>query len=124
MTEPKLVAVYGTLKLGRGNDHYLREAAFLGTTVTDPEYRMYSMGYYPAVAKVEEEGMPIHLEVYSVSDPETLENLDSLEGYKGKGNPRNLYDVEEIVTKFGPAKMYVMPLSKVAGRKLVESGNW
>lgn len=117
-----LVAVYGTLKLGRGNSHYMRDAEFLGTTETPPEYTMFNLGSYPAVAKGG--NTSVSLEIYKVTDPEQMDDINVLEGFRGKGNLSNFYDVEEIITKYGPATMFVMDFERVSGRPIVESGNW
>lgn len=74
-----LVFVYGTLKSGYWNEHYLAtDAEFLGRTFTiDAHYRMYHVGF-PAVTLDVDGGYRIAGEVYRVG-PHTLARLDALE---------------------------------------------
>lgn len=86
MTELKMmhkVFVYGSLKSGFGNHHFLQdaEAEFLGTTYTkSTDFLMFSFGAFPAVVKNEEYGYgAIEGELYMV-DALTMFKLDMLEG--------------------------------------------
>jgi gamma-glutamylaminecyclotransferase len=73
-----LVFVYGSLKQGFGNHHFLRTATLLEATRTGSRaFRMESMGGFPAVVK--NGSYAIEGELYEVDD-ETLRNLDRLEG--------------------------------------------
>jgi gamma-glutamylcyclotransferase (GGCT)/AIG2-like uncharacterized protein YtfP len=77
----ELVFVYGTLKRGHGNHHWLRDAPFLGEAVL-PDVVLHDLGPFPMA--VPGEGV-VRGEVYGV-DADGLSRLDRLEGY-----PR-LYD--------------------------------
>lgn len=72
-----LVFVYGSLKKGFHNDHYLRESKFISKAFTSHlHWEMISLGGFPAVIL----GKGIVLgELYEVND-RTLINLDRLEG--------------------------------------------
>ena len=76
-----LVFVYGTLKRGHGNHHWLAGAPFLGEAVL-PDVVLHDLGPFPMA--VPGEGQ-VRGEVYAV-DAAGLARLDRLEGY-----PR-LYD--------------------------------
>lgn len=72
------VFVYGSLKRGYALHHLLETSAFRGPGTTAPLYRIYDLGSYPGLIEVPE-GLPIHGEVYEVSE-ETLSILDEAEG--------------------------------------------
>ena len=78
MSTRNLVAVYGTLKQGRGNHGLLSTAQFVGEGRTVSTHRMYSQGI-PYVRKAPD-GYTVQVEVYSVST-EVLSSLDALEGH-------------------------------------------
>ncbi len=80
-SHPELVFVYGTLKRGHGNHHWLAEAPFQGEAVL-PDVVLHDLGPFPMA--VPGEGL-VRGEVYAV-DAAGLARLDRLEGY-----PR-LYD--------------------------------
>ena len=80
-SNPELVFVYGTLKRGHGNHHWLIDAPFLGESVL-PDVVLHDMG--PFQMAVPGEGS-VRGEVYAV-DAAGLARLYGLEGY-----PR-LYD--------------------------------
>lgn len=80
--------VYGTLKRGYGNHHYLSESEFLGKAITKKRYALYSDGI-PFLVK-EPPVSRIKGELYEV-DSETLENVDLLEGHP------SVYRREKIV---------------------------
>lgn len=120
MEKEILLAVYGTLKQGHGNHRYLKNAEYLGTHITEPNYTMHSMGGFPAVTL--EGSTPISMEIYKVTDKETIENVNALEGYSGqKDSPRNWYDCVTINTPYGEAEMYYF---KNCDTKVVENGIW
>ena len=73
------VFVYGSLKNGFENSHYLKSAEFIGEAISlNPEFKMYSVhDGYPALTKGNEF---VKGEIYSINDL-ILRNLDILEGY-------------------------------------------
>lgn len=74
------VAVYGTLKVGKGNHRVLGESELV-TTGFIKGYVMYSNGYYPSIFKVDDEHQKVYVEVYKVTDIDVYQNLLSLEGF-------------------------------------------
>lgn len=85
------VFVYGSLKKGFRNDFFLDTAQFLGVSTTkESNYKMISLGHFPAVYKDEESGGNINGELYLI-DSETLNELDYLE------SNGVLYEREEIL---------------------------
>lgn len=88
-----IVAVYGTLKTGYGNNYLLQDSEFIGRGETKhSSFKMTSSGI-PFVY-FSNEGHPIGVEVYQVSD-ETLKKLDWLEGHP------NFYCREQIAVIAG-----------------------
>jgi gamma-glutamylcyclotransferase (GGCT)/AIG2-like uncharacterized protein YtfP len=75
------VAVYGSLREGFGNHRLLKGAERMGLFLTDPEWRMFTLGGFPAIVPAKD-GYPITVEVYTVGES-TLADLDRLEGYPG-----------------------------------------
>ena len=75
------VFVYGTLKKGGSNHHYLATAKFLGTATTLGKWAMIGEGIpFPYLLKYDtENGNNIKGEVYEV-DATTMHNLNVLEG--------------------------------------------
>lgn len=92
--------VYGTLRPGFGN----YEWALKGLTVTEENLRVRGLRMYtphvgfPYVGWGEQADA-ITGTLVTVSDDifeDVLDSLDSLEGYRGEGDPGNLYDREII----------------------------
>lgn len=76
------IAVYGTLKKGFGNHRLLdpRGFSFVGSFVSVNKFHMTSAGGFPIVYK----DQPLHhigVEVYKVTDPAYLSQVDRLEGH-------------------------------------------
>lgn len=117
-----LFAVYGTLRKGCHNRHYLGNAKLLGTTKTNPEYTMYNRGGFPIVCPGG--NTSIVIEVYKTSDPSVIDNINRLEGYTGvRGNPLNWYDTCSVATPYGDANMFIQ--NKVSNNlPIIESGDW
>lgn len=77
--DKSIVFVYGTLKRGCRNNHYLDDATFLGDAETVTKYSMRKHKYwYPAVIETLEHYHIIG-ELWVCSD-QTLKCLDRLEG--------------------------------------------
>lgn len=72
------IFVYGTLKRGFSNSHYLAGQRFIGEARTEPCYRMVDAGGYPGMYRVDENGLSIQGEVWEV-DEAGREKLDVLE---------------------------------------------
>lgn len=125
MKEATLLAVYGTLRAGCGNDHYLKHPSveLLGEAKTVPQFTMTSMGGFPVVKT--EGNNSIQIEVYKVSDSSVLKKVDRLEGYTGiRDHKDNWYNTVDVETPFGKAKMYVMSPDRYPNLPVIESGDW
>lgn len=71
--------VYGTLKRGQRNAGLLSDQTFVRTAVTEPLYRLYDCGSYPALVECPDSGVGIEGEVYRIDDA-IRPTLDELEG--------------------------------------------
>lgn len=78
-SKPVHVFVYGSLKRGFHNHHFLRGQRFFGEARTQPVYRLLSLGAYPGMVKTTDEGRSIRGELWEVDEPCRL-MLDHLEG--------------------------------------------
>ncbi len=114
MKKNSLVFVYGTLRGGEVNHYLLETARYCGPHTTQPIYKMFSLGAYPAVVG----GGPDRIwgEVYQV-DARTMSRLDGLEGYPVA------YKRKLIPTPWGMAWIYLYRES-VQGRRRMPGGLW
>ena len=113
------VAVYGTLKQGHRNHHWLEGARLLGqdrlTTLT-----LYDLGPYPGAKAVPSNGAVV--EVYTIN-AEQLAMLDQLEGYAAAAPSEGLYNRAIFLTRHGEAWCYLYNPEIHKGMK-IESGEW
>ncbi len=115
----ELIFVYGTLKRGFYNHHYLENEKFLGEAMTLYKYALYRnripfLQQSPPVSNV-------YGEVYEVSS-ETLKVIDVLEGhplfYRRLKAPVVLLDSGERVDAW--IYFFPLPITEVMGRLVVE----
>ena len=108
----QFIAVYGSLRKGCTNHHYLYEATYLGTDHLEG-WQMYSNGSFPYVLKGNGK---ITIEVYEVTR-ETFACIDELEGY-----PHH-YDRKIVGTRHGKSWLYFV---KEVSRNcfLLPEGDW
>lgn len=113
------VAVYGTLRRGYWNHHWME-----GTQLLGREYLrsivLYDLGPYPGAVKEESSG--VEVEVYAVS-MEQLRRIDILEDHLESAPEQGLYDRELMPTRYGPAWLYLYNHS-VAGCPAIREGAW
>ena len=110
----KLVAVYGSLRQGFGNNMLLRNSEYLSTEVLEGEYTMLDLGAFPGV--ILEGDTPITVEIYSVDDA-TFLDLDHLEGYP------TFYNRLQVKTSQGMAWMYFLEGEQWTNT-YIPSGDW
>lgn len=91
-----LVAVYGTLKAGYGNNRILQGNAHKIADGIVRGFKLYDSGF-PVAAHSENDSTKV--EVWDVWDNAiaTLDRLDSLEGHRGNDNPSSMYFREKVV---------------------------
>ena len=114
-----LVAVYGTLKRGLRNHHWLAGAEYLGsdrlTTVA-----LYDLGPYPGAKPQPSRG--VEVEVFKV-DAQLLAGLDHLEDHRVRTPKQG--DFERVIhtTALGPAWLYLYN-HDVSGCPMIREGAW
>lgn len=74
------IFVYGTLKNGHQRNSALRDQRYLGTATTQPNYKMFRYGSFPALVE-DTPGYSVLGEIYEVTDS-CLVELDEIEGTK------------------------------------------
>lgn len=109
-----LVFVYGSLRRGQRNHHFLGASRFLGMHKTAPDYTMLVVGAYPGVIARGQHS--IVGEIYRVSAA-TLAQLDLLEECP------EAYERKRIVTSAGRAWMYLYRHATGA-EPVVHGGDW
>ena len=62
--------VYGTLKTGFHNNHYLSSADPIGEFKTEPRYRLFSNGYFPMMWEDAKDGYSVLGEIWDIDDDE------------------------------------------------------
>ena len=72
------IFVYGTLKRGGSNHGLLAKQNFISAARTQPHYRLYSLGNFPAMVEALQDGRSIEGEIWGV-DAACLLELDQLE---------------------------------------------
>lgn len=77
--EQKLLFVYGTLKRGCSNHHFLTGQKFVGEAHTAPGFRLFELDGHPGLVPRSEDRDGVAGEVWSVDDA-ALVRLDGLEG--------------------------------------------
>lgn len=108
--------VYGTLRKGFGNEHFLRNAHFLGSARI-AGFKMYDLGFFPGAVRAKD-GM-IYGEVYSLSSREEIKAVDRLEGHP------TFYKREEISTPLGKSWIYLLAHPKQYEHyRIVPNGVW
>jgi gamma-glutamylcyclotransferase (GGCT)/AIG2-like uncharacterized protein YtfP len=78
MPDPFLVFVYGSLKRGGTNQHYLAGQKFIGVARTKPGFRLFDLGEYPGMVAFADDRDGVSGEVWSV-EADCLDHLDLLE---------------------------------------------
>lgn len=110
-----LVFVYGTLRRGESNHHFMDGAEFVAEATTEPEFTMVTFGGYPAI--LEGGATAIAGEVYRITLP-ILARLDLLE---------EVPELYRRVTRelLGHSTMlYVLPEAHARDVPILAHGDW
>lgn len=119
VTRASLVAVYGTLKRGLRNHHWLEGADFVGVDRLDT-ITLYDLGHCPAAKAERSRG--VEVEVYRVTAP-ILGELDRLEDYRIRTPRAGMYDRILQRTAYGTAWLYLYN-HDVRGCPAQHEGGW
>jgi gamma-glutamylcyclotransferase (GGCT)/AIG2-like uncharacterized protein YtfP len=106
-----LLFFYGTLKSGGSANHLLAGARLIGPVVTAAKYRLYDMGWHPAMVRDDANGAAVEGEVWDVG-PELLARLDEYES-DPPGFRRQKIEAPDIA---GEVQAYVFMLPIPAAR--------
>ena len=79
MSREKLLFVYGTLKRGGSNHHFLNGQKFVADARTAPGFRLYALDGFPGLVAQPDDRAGVTGEVWSVTSA-ALVHLDALEG--------------------------------------------
>lgn len=109
-----LIFVYGTLRSGERNHHWLRQSTRVGDHRTTAAFRLLDVGGFPGA--ILGGNQRIVGEVYRVKRV-TLGRLDQLEGYP------EVFDRMQIDTEFGACWMYLYR-KLVDSQPVIPSGDW
>lgn len=109
------VAVYGSLRKGLHNHSYLKNAKYIGSYYSLPEYTLYSLGSYPGLKL--NGSTSVMFEVYEVTQDEA-KDIDSLEGVDYE-----LYVKQSVTTPYGKCCLYIYN-KNVDNKEVVKHGNW
>ena len=108
------VFVYGTLRRGESNHHWLRGARFLQHWTTPAWFTLYDIGPCPVLC--DQGNQRVRGEIYRVSS-RGMALLDRLEDYPAH------YDRRLITTPCGQAWIYFQHRAPSSGRG-IPSGDW
>lgn len=81
--------VYGTLKQGCSNHDRIFGGYDIKITPAWTYGKLYDLGWYPAMTIGNEK---VYGQLIEFENPEILQRVDYLEGYKGKNHPDNYYE--------------------------------
>ena len=113
------VAVYGTLKHGHRNHHWLNGADMLGQDRI-MGITLYDLGPYPGAKLTPSTGVKV--EVYAIN-AEQLARLDELEDYLHNSPDKGMYDRRVLATQYGDAWCYIYN-PPVEATSQIKSGEW
>jgi gamma-glutamylcyclotransferase (GGCT)/AIG2-like uncharacterized protein YtfP len=112
------VFVYGTLKMGHGNNPALAGATFMGRDIIRGRYKLIDMGWFPGVC--EDMTFPerdIAGEVYHINE-DVLHSLDLIEGHP------NFYARRKVPTRFKNAWCYFLPATYAESKAAIDGLSW
>jgi gamma-glutamylcyclotransferase (GGCT)/AIG2-like uncharacterized protein YtfP len=122
-----LFFVYGTLKVGYGNDRIVEDLLVKSEKACIHGFRIYHLGGFPGIRKGE--GV-VFGELQELREPEeALRRLDRLEGYSEHEPKRSFYlrehtTVETQNGKSYEAWVYIFNEAIEDRRKHIEDGEW
>lgn len=117
------VFVYGSLKRGECNHHYMATGRFVCRARTTPEFRLYSLGRYPTLGRATESPCAIVGEVFEVDDA-ALAAIDRLED-NGRLYQREQVVVHDLDDERTTHRAWVyLHLGSTAGLPLIAGDTW
>lgn len=124
-----LVAVYGSLRKGKGNHSVLGESRYVETTTVQGV--LLSLGGFPGLVQQAPNlsSGPVTVEIYEITRTEDGRYVDGLEGYSYNRDDNDFYVRSKIDTAAGyPVDIYYYQLDSVdeewLERRHVSNGDW
>ena len=114
MNKDSLYAFYGSLRKGMDNYERYRDAMVYLYSVRLKDFKLYSRGLYPCVAKSTPENSVL-VEVFRITDPQLEKEIHEMEMEEG-------YVYEEVLINDQRVGIYVF--ENIENFKEVESGDW
>jgi len=111
-----LIAVYGSLRNGLGNHHFLEEMTLVSEEIVLIPFRMVSLGGFPGLVESKTTN-PIKIEIYEVTAA-AYRAIERLEGYP------SFYTKAVVPTSKGGVEVYILEQENYKTEKPVESGDW
>ena len=99
------IFVYGTLKKGGCNHHFLKDSEFVKNDVLK-DHSIYVPDLFNFPLLLEDEGGKVHGEIYKIDD-NTLANLDMLESEGSLYNRINKDELEKVSKDLANASLQV-----------------
>jgi gamma-glutamylcyclotransferase (GGCT)/AIG2-like uncharacterized protein YtfP len=112
------IFVYGSLKRGFRNHHFLETSRFIGTGTTHRDFDLLDLGYFPAA--IRPGAFAIRGELFGV-DRHTLAVLDRLEG-NGVFYQREQHPV--IIDETGLVSAWIYLLLQPTGKPVVAADGY
>ena len=116
------IFVYGTLRYGHGANYMLNECEHIGT-FTYEGAEMFSLGSFPGIHLTEDKQSIIVGDLYKLGGDNTLDRLDSYEGYLRHNPESSLYLRKEIEINGIPTYIYEYN-GKPRTNSTISSGDW
>ena len=116
-----MVFVYGTLKAGGSNHHFMEGQTLVGDAQTAPGFQLIHLGSYPGMVTVPNSAESVVGEVWRI-DSKCLAQLDALEGID-----EGLYRRESInlLAPFTNENVQTyLYAQSIAGRPSIPNGRW
>jgi len=114
MNKDSLYAFYGSLRKGMDNYERYRDAMVYLYSIRLKDFKLYSRGLYPCVAKSTPENSVL-VEVFRITDPQLEKEIHEMEMEEG-------YVYEEVLINDQRVGIYVF--ENIENFKEVESGDW
>src|SRR4051812_19581953 len=114
MNKDSLYAFYGSLRKGMDNYERYRDAMVYLYSIRLKDFKLYSRGLYPCVAKSTPENSVL-VEVFRITDPQLEKEIHQMELEEG-------YVYEEVLINDQLVGIYVF--ENIENFKEVKSGDW
>jgi len=112
--------VYGTLKRGHYNHTVLGDSHYIGKDSVYGAFALHDLGSFPGVVTDTTVNREIFGEVYELTDPEIVKDVEYLEGY-----PTFYYRLPIVTTNGAECEMYVLyNESRIRAKSIIEDGEW